>query len=148
MYSEFGSAHNIVESPETGYVYAVGLRSWKWNLATKVIGDKIQNKWPKACDGRLLPQCCFLWVCNSSLHGRILNSSVRGKVFSVEVEVEFETSGCKKIATNLWYRLEVIFLRPLVSNWLFIWANFWKEIQTSGLKLKHNRENLPLTEAN
>ena len=62
MYSEFGSAHNIVANPHTGYVYAVGLRSWSWNLATKVLGDIIENKWTKACDGRLLPEGCFLFL--------------------------------------------------------------------------------------
>ena len=37
---------------------------------------------------------------------------------SFSVEFEFETIGCKKISASPYWRLAVIFLQPLVSNYL------------------------------
>ena len=96
----------------------------------------------------------------------ILNASVRG---SFSVEFEFETSGCNyTITTSPYLRLAAIFLQPLFSNYLFIYANSWREARTCGckkittspyqttsnflvaisLELKLNRETLPLMEIN
>ena len=50
-----GPSHNIVGNADTGYVYIVGARGWDWNLATPVIGDKIDNKYKEtACEGMYL----------------------------------------------------------------------------------------------
>ncbi len=51
-YLEFGSSHNIISNEDTGYVYAVGLRAWEWDLQTRVKGDRIMDKWKKSCDGK------------------------------------------------------------------------------------------------
>ena len=54
-YSVIGPSHNIVGNADTGYVYIVGARGWDWNLATPVIGDKIDNKYKEtACEGMYL----------------------------------------------------------------------------------------------
>ena len=87
---------------------------------------------------------------------------------SFSLESEFKTSDCKKITIGPYWRPAANFVQPLVSNCLFIYANFWREIQTSdckilslvsdmdcgdvfaatSLELKLNTGTLPLTEAN
>ena len=57
---------------------------------------------------------------------------LRGRVS--HLSFKFKTSGCKKITTSPYRRPAAIFLQPLVSNCLFISANFWRELKTSGCK--------------
>ena len=59
----------------------------------------------------------------------ILNASVGGRRLSLS-----STSGCKKIAAGPYRRLAAISLQPLVSDCLFICANFSKQIWTISCK--------------